>query len=117
MVCEHSARKSGHALVVAEKADRKNQDITYITILQGSKMQRKIFAGKRLSEYQPGCDTQVNETYSAVASAAAVLNTLRASFLSSDYTCKTQYGILADKSVQQKVMHVLMIWIQIWWPG
>ena len=83
----------------------KKQGITYITTQEGSKMLSPNFAAKRLNEYQPGCDTQVNEAYSAVASAAAVLNLLRASFLSSDYTYKTQYGILADKCVQQKVTH------------
>jgi hypothetical protein len=91
-------------LMEKQKTEKK-QDITYLTSLQGSKMLSPNFAAKRLIEYQPGCDTQVNEAYSAVASAAAVLNLLRASFLSSGYTYKTQYGILADRCVQQKVTH------------
>jgi hypothetical protein len=90
---------------VEKQKTEKKQGITYLSTLQGSKMLSPNFGAKRLIEYQPGCDTQVNEAYSAVASAAAVLNLLRASYLSSGYTYKTQYGILADKCVQQKVTH------------
>jgi hypothetical protein len=77
----------------------------YFDTTEGRNYLHPKFHAPLLFQYQQGWDSQINAAYSAVASAAALLNSLRGSLLPETFPYITQRDILENDCVRQKVTH------------